>query len=237
MYVCNMCIQEYLRHERHIGRCTYLHVCTSYTCILMYILRVRMQYVYTRVSSSRTRHLSLRTWNTTSSTCTCVIHMTWNVYMCLKYVYVYVYVWNMKYVYVHMCATYYTSYGYAYILHVMRRTHVQVYILDMMCICAHVWYILHVLCIYACILHLVRITHVQVQLIPLGMSFSKAQSSKLECLFRHVSVKRDVRALSFELWNSIRKCHPKWDWLYVYYDVYMCMWCVYVRTCATCDVS
>ena len=28
-------------------------------------------------------------------------------------------------------------------------------------------------------------------------------------------IKRDVRALSFELWNSIRKCHPKWDRLYI----------------------
>ena len=56
-----------------------------------------------------------------------------------------------------------------------------------------------------------------VQPIPLGVTFSKAQSSKLERLFYHVSVKRDVGALSFEsfeLWNSIRKCHPKWDWLY-----------------------
>ena len=44
---------------------------------------------------------------------------------------------------------------------------------------------------------------------PLGVTFSKAQSSKLERLFCNVSVKRDVRALSFELWNSIRKCHPK----------------------------
>jgi len=42
----------------------------------------------------------------------------------------------------------------------------------------------------------------------------KAQSSKLERLFCHVSVKRDVWALSFELWKSFRKCHPKWDWLY-----------------------
>jgi len=40
------------------------------------------------------------------------------------------------------------------------------------------------------------------------------ESSKLERLFCHVSVKRDVRALSFERWNSIRKCDPKWDWLY-----------------------
>jgi len=55
---------------------------------------------------------------------------------------------------------------------------------------------------------------VHVQPIPLGVTFSKAQSSKLERLFCHVSVKRDVRALSFEPWNSIRKCHPKWDRLY-----------------------
>ena len=33
-------------------------------------------------------------------------------------------------------------------------------------------------------------------------TFSKAQSSKLKRLF-------------FRLWNSIRKCHPKWDWLYI----------------------
>ena len=38
------------------------------------------------------------------------------------------------------------------------------------------------------------------QPIPLGVTFSKAQSSKLERLFCHVSVKRDVGALSFELW-------------------------------------
>jgi len=37
------------------------------------------------------------------------------------------------------------------------------------------------------------------QPIPLGVTFSKAQSSKLERLFCHVSVKRDVGALSFEL--------------------------------------
>ena len=35
--------------------------------------------------------------------------------------------------------------------------------------------------------------------------------SQLERLFCHVSVKRDVQALIFELWNSIRKCHPKWN--------------------------
>jgi len=50
-----------------------------------------------------------------------------------------------------------------------------------------------------------------VQPIPLAVTFSKPQSSKLERLFWHVSVKRDVRALSFELWNIIRKCHPKFE--------------------------
>jgi len=40
---------------------------------------------------------------------------------------------------------------------------------------------------------------IKVQPIPLGVSFSKDQSSKLEHLFCHVSVKREVWALSFEL--------------------------------------
>ena len=55
--------------------------------------------------------------------------------------------------------------------------------------------------------------HQYVQPIPLGVTFSKAQSSKLERLLCHISAERDVQALSFELWSSIRKCHPKWDWL------------------------
>jgi len=42
----------------------------------------------------------------------------------------------------------------------------------------------------------------------------KAHSSKLERLFCHVPVERDVRALRFELWKSFRKCPPKWGWLY-----------------------
>jgi len=37
----------------------------------------------------------------------------------------------------------------------------------------------------------------------------KAQSSKLERLFCHVSVKRDVRDLSFVLGNSFSKLSPK----------------------------
>jgi len=40
--------------------------------------------------------------------------------------------------------------------------------------------------------------YLHVQPIPLAVTFSKAQSSKLERLFYHVSLKRDVRALSFE---------------------------------------
>ena len=64
------------------------------------------------------------------------------------------------------------------------------------------------------IVHTYDIPLSYIQPIPLGVSCSKAQSSKLERLFCHVSMKRDVRALSFELWNSIRKFHHKWDWLY-----------------------
>ena len=44
----------------------------------------------------------------------------------------------------------------------------------------------------------------------------KAQSSKLEGLFSLKRGKRDVRALSFELWKSFRKYHPTWDWLYTH---------------------
>jgi len=42
----------------------------------------------------------------------------------------------------------------------------------------------------------------------------KTQTSKLVCLLNFKRVKRDVRALSFELWKSFRKCHFKWDRLY-----------------------
>jgi len=45
----------------------------------------------------------------------------------------------------------------------------------------------------------------------------KAQRSKLERPFSPKRGKRNIRALSFELWNSrIRKCHPNWDRLYQY---------------------
>ena len=43
---------------------------------------------------------------------------------------------------------------------------------------------------------------------PLGVSFSKTQSSKLEHLFCHVSVKREVRALIFELETEFENVTP-----------------------------
>jgi len=41
------------------------------------------------------------------------------------------------------------------------------------------------------------------------------QSTKLEHLFSQKCGKRDVRALIFEFWNSIRKCRRRWDRLYL----------------------
>jgi len=68
-------------------------------------------------------------------------------------------------------------------------------------------------------------THfLELQPIPRGVTFSKAlsklkaQSSPIERLFLLKRGKRDARALSFELRNSIRKCHPKWDRLYSYWQ-------------------
>ena len=87
-----------------------------------------------------------------------------------------------------------------------------------------------------------------IQPIPLGVTFSKAQSSKLERLFCHISLKRHVQALSFELWNSIRKCHPKWDRLYICFCIrwyvckkphssfYTCI-CTHYYTCRTLHFS
>jgi len=49
---------------------------------------------------------------------------------------------------------------------------------------------------------------IKVQQIPLGVSFSKSQSSKLKHLFCHVSVKREVRALSFELETAFENVTP-----------------------------
>ena len=47
------------------------------------------------------------------------------------------------------------------------------------------------------------------------VSFAKRDLVSVVSVTRDlVSVTRDVGALRFELWNSIRNCHPKWDWLY-----------------------
>jgi len=48
----------------------------------------------------------------------------------------------------------------------------------------------------------------KVQSIPLGVSFAKAQSSKLEHLFCHVSVKREDRASNFELQTAFKNVTP-----------------------------
>jgi len=49
---------------------------------------------------------------------------------------------------------------------------------------------------------------IKVQSIPLGVTFSKPQSSKLEHLSCHVAVKRKVRALSFELKTAFDNVTP-----------------------------
>jgi len=54
---------------------------------------------------------------------------------------------------------------------------------------------------------------INVQSIPLGVSFSKTQSSKLEHLFCHVSVKREVRALIFELETAFENVTPSGTFL------------------------
>ena len=60
-------------------------------------------------------------------------------------------------------------------------------------------FVITVVYLDVCLNKMVKINIMIVQPIPLGVTFSKAQSSKLEGLFCHVSVKRDFRALSFEL--------------------------------------
>jgi len=67
----------------------------------------------------------------------------------------------------------------------------------------------------------------QVQPIPCGVTFWKAQSSKLERLFCHVSVKTDVRALSFErAFENVTPSGIGCVW---------CGWCVW-RACQECHV-
>ena len=58
-------------------------------------------------------------------------------------------------------------------------------------------------------------------------SIFKAQSSLLERVFCHVSVKRDVRACRFKLRNCVQKCHRRWDRSCIYVHIYMHI-CIYI---------
>jgi len=49
------------------------------------------------------------------------------------------------------------------------------------------------------------------------------ESSKLKARTALLPRVREKRRSSFELWNSIRKCHPKWDWLYMSRVGYLCL--------------
>jgi len=75
------------------------------------------------------------------------------------------------------------------------------------------------------------------QPIPLGVTFSKAQSSKLERLFGHVSVKRDVRALSFETaFENVTLSGIGCTWNELMSFV-MRQWHGSIRDVSTCDVK
>jgi len=72
-----------------------------------------------------------------------------------------------------------------------------------------------------------------------GVIFESSKPKSQTSLLLRFSEKRRS---SFELWNSIRKCHPKWDWLYtrlhtcMYKYVYICIM-VYVYTYLSAGVS
>jgi len=68
----------------------------------------------------------------------------------------------------------------------------------------------------------IYIYNIYIQPIPLGVTFSKAQSSKLERLFCHGSLKRDVRALSFETaFENVTPCGIGC----IYICIYVCIKC------------
>ena len=142
------------------------------------------------------------------------------------YMHIYIYCWYvytyMTYIYIHRkrspyplmkcdctagktrCVCIY-MYIYIYIyIHILIYSHVLTYI------------IVHIGCLLQC--NPCTHVHIYTDYSTCGDVFEccfKAQSSKLERLICHVSVKRDVWALSFELWKSFRKCHRRWDGLYV----------------------
>ena len=62
---------------------------------------------------------------------------------------------------------------------------------------------------------------VHVQPIPLWVTFSNAVP-KLKAQSSNVSFHWNVAKETFELWAlSFRKCQPKWDWLYLYYRLFV----------------
>jgi len=127
------------------------------------------------------------------------------IYTCI-YIQAYIHMHKYECIYVGICLIHQVYYVYI---------HVCTYKYTYICMNTHVYmwgYVSFIKCTYICI-------NLPVQPIPLGVTISKAESSKLEGLFCHISVKRDVRALSLELWNSIRKCHFKWDRLYICGDM------------------
>ena len=69
-----------------------------------------------------------------------------------------------------------------------------------------------------------------IQPIPLGVTFSNAVS-KLKAQSSNVSFHWNVAKETFELWAlSLRKCHPKWNWLYLYITLYTHIYDIYVYT-------
>ena len=151
--------------------------------------------------------------------------------MCV-WIYVYIYIYIYIHVYIYVYVETYTYLSMNIHIYVYMYIHIWIYTYIYMYKYAHNSFVVaclgkqgYFLYIYVNV-HLPNIhTYIwkykyiwictYIQPIPLGVTFSKAQISKLERLFCHVTVKRDVRALSFELWHSIRKCHPKWDRLYI----------------------
>ena len=110
--------------------------------------------------------------------CICVTYyMYHNVYMCHTLcVSQCVYVSYITYVLAHSTWVTYCMYHNVYMYHVSQCVYVCTTCITM-CICITLY----------------------IQPIPLGVTFSKAPNSKLESLFCHVSVKRNFRALIFEL--------------------------------------
>jgi len=202
MHICVYAyVHMYMRRiYSYIYTCIYrfMYMCSAYKCFELWF--------HERVLKGVIMHLHARIYICLLCICVCLLRIC--VYMCMCtcvecifwYMYIYMYVCMYVCMYIDVC----------------------------ICVCMYICMRLHVvrtLLPWTCDRGCKCVSSHSVQPIPLGVSFSKAQSSQLEGLFCHFSVKRDVRALSFELWNNIRKCHPfenvKWGWLYIY--AHMCI--------------